>query len=357
MVLVEAGRFELTELPVPAIGHDDGLLRVEATGICGSDYAQFQGRLSVFDAPMPIIPGHEVVGRVHALGPGAAARWRVGEGDLVVVDEVLRCMRCRACSIGNPGCTGMRLYGLTITTAEPPALWGGYADYMYLHPNTVLHRVPPGVSAEQAAAFVPIANGIRWMAHVGGVAVGDAVVIQGPGQMGLGCVIGAKEAGARTIVVTGTADDADRLAVARELGADVTVVVGDEDPIEAVRTATRGRMADVVIDVSSEATGPVVDAIEMVRGSGTVLLAGLKNDAPIPGFVSDKVVLRQLRVQGVGGHDFASIRAALAVIESGRYPTERMHTHRFALEDAEKAVRMVGREVPGDSPIHATISP
>lgn len=357
MVLVDAGRLELTEFPLPKIGADDGLLRVEATGICGSDYAQFQGRLSVFDAPMPIIPGHEVVGRVHELGAGAAARWRVKEGDLVVVDEVLRCGRCRACAIGSPGCAAMRVYGLTITTAEPPSLWGGYADYMYLHANTVLHRVPPDVSAEEAAAFVPIANGIRWMAHVGGVTVGDAVVIQGPGQMGLGCVVGAREAGARTIIITGTSADADRLRVAQELGADVTVVVDEENPVDAVRAATRGRMADVVIDVSAEATAPVTDAIEMVRASGTVLLAGLKSNAPIPGFVSDTVVLRQLRVQGVGGHDFASIRAALAVIASRKYPTERMHTHRFGLADAEKAVRLVGREVPGDSPIHATISP
>ena len=72
-VLVEPER--LAEFPLPEVGDDDGLLRVEATGICGSDYAQFQGRLSVFDAPMPIIPGHEVVGRVHELGPSAAQRW------------------------------------------------------------------------------------------------------------------------------------------------------------------------------------------------------------------------------------------------------------------------------------------
>jgi threonine dehydrogenase-like Zn-dependent dehydrogenase len=356
-VLVERRRLELTEVPLPSLRSDDGLLRVEASGICGSDYAQFEGRLSVFDAPMPIIPGHEVVGRIESVGADAAARWRVREGDLVVVDEVIRCGRCKACGIGEPGCAAMKIYGLTITTDVEPSLWGGYADYMYLHPNTVLHRVPDGVSAVEAAAFVPLANGIRWMSHVGGVRVGDAVVIQGPGQMGLGCVIGAQEAGARTIIVTGTRADESRLDVARALGADVTVVVDDDDPIDAVRTATRGRMADVVIDVSAEATKPVVDAIEMVRAAGTVLLAGLKSNEPIPGFVSDNVVLRQLTVRGVGGHDFASIRAALAVIASRRYPLERLHTHTFALDDAEKAVRLVGREVAGEDPIHVTIVP
>ena len=214
-VLVGPERLELAEFPLPEVGDDDGLLRVEATGICGSDYAQFKGRLSAFEAPMPIIPGHEVVGHVHELGPSAAQRWRVRPGDLVVVDEVLRCLRCRACARGERGCAAMRLYGLTITTTEMPSLWGGYAEYMYLHANTVLHRVPKGMSADEAAAFVPIANGIRWMSHLGAVGVGDTVVIEGPGQHCLGCVIGAREAGARTVIVTGTAADADRLAVAR----------------------------------------------------------------------------------------------------------------------------------------------
>jgi threonine dehydrogenase-like Zn-dependent dehydrogenase len=356
-VLVEPERLELAEFPLPEVGDDDGLLRVEATGICGSDYAQFQGRLSAFDAPMPIIPGHEVVGRVHELGPGAAHRWRVRPGDLVVVDEVLRCLRCRACAMGERGCAAMRLYGLTITTAEVPSLWGGYAEYMYLHANTVLHRVPEGVSADEAAAFVPIANGIRWMSHLGAVGVGDTVVIQGPGQQGLGCVIGAREAGARTVIVSGTAADADRLAVARDFGADTTIVADVDEPIEAVRAATKGHLADVVIDASAEATAPVRDSLDMVRAGGTVLLAGLKSNEPIPGFVSDKVVLRQLTVRGVGGHDARSIRAALSVIAGRRYPTERMHTHRFRLAEAEKAVRSVGREVAGDTPIHATITP
>ena len=140
----------------------------------------------------------------------------------------------------------MRLYGLTITTAEVPSLWGGYADYMYLHANTVLHRVPEGVSADEAAAFVPIANGIRWMSHLGAVGVGDTVVIQGPGQQGLGCVIGAREAGARTVIVTGIAADTDRLEVARDFGADTVIVVDVDEPIEAVgpRLRAPGRRRD-----------------------------------------------------------------------------------------------------------------
>ncbi|HKH52891.1 MAG TPA: zinc-binding dehydrogenase, partial [Mycobacterium sp.] len=139
--------------------------------------------------------------------------------------------------------------------------------------------------------------------------------------------------------------------------ADTTIVADVDEPIEAVRAATKGHLADVVIDASAEATAPVRDSLDMVRAGGTVLLAGLKSNEPIPGFVSDKVVLRQLTVRGVGGHDARSIRAALSVIAGRRYPTERMHTHRFRLAEAEKAVRSVGREVAGDTPIHATITP
>ena len=250
----------------------------------------------------------------------------------------------------------MRLYGLTITTAEVPSLWGGYADYMYLHANTVLHRVPEGVSADEAAAFVPIANGIRWMSHLGAVGVGDTVVIQGPGQQGLGCVIGAREAGARTVIVTGIAADTDRLEVARDFGAD-TVIVVDVD-----ETDRSGPGRD------SRAPGRRRDRrVGRGDGSGARLARHARRRHRAARRTEEqradsRLCLRQGRVASVGR---ARRRRSRRALDSGRPGGDRGAplsdrtdaTHRFRLADAEKAVRSVGREVAGDTPIHATITP
>lgn len=345
LVMTRIGRLEPRSFPLPAIGDDDGLLRVEATGICGSDHSQYRGELPGIGAVTPVIPGHEIVGRIHAAGDAASARWGVGEGDLVVLHEVVH-------AAGS-----MLVYGITVPTTTPPALWGGYATHVYLHPDAVLHRVPDGVTAEEAALFVPIANGIRWAATVPGTAPGDTVVVCGPGQQGLGCVVGAVRAGAGRVVVTGRAVDHRRLEIARDLGATDTIVVDHTDPVDAVQDLTRGRGADVVVDASAGATAPVVQAIAMARSGGTVVLGGLKGGATVDGFVSDQVVLRQLRVQGVGGHDHDSVEAALEVIASGTFPLERMRTHTLPLAQAEHAIRLVGREVPGEEPVHVTLIP
>jgi threonine dehydrogenase-like Zn-dependent dehydrogenase len=345
LVMTEVGRLEAQTFPLPPVANDDGILRVEATGICGSDYSQFRGHLAGVGAVTPVIPGHEVVGRVEAAGPGALARWGVDVGDLVVLHEVVH------------AADGMLVYGITVRTTTPPGLWGGYATHVYLHPNAVLHRVPDGVTAEEAALFVPIANGVRWAGTIPGTRAGDTVVVCGPGQQGLGCVVGALHAGAGLVLVTGRAADAHRLEIARSLGAQHTITVDEVDPVGVVMELTGGRGADVVVDASASSTEPIVQACEMVRAGGTVILGGLKGGAAVPGLISDRIVLRQLRLQGVGGHDGASVEAALDLIASHSFPLHLMRTHTLPLAAAEKAVRMVGREVPGEEPIHVTLVP
>jgi threonine dehydrogenase-like Zn-dependent dehydrogenase len=353
-VLVAPEQFELQEFPLPTVGDDDGLLKVEAAGICGSDWAQFQGKSTGLPPVYPIIPGHEIVGRIHQVGERAASRWGVEVGDLVAVG-----MTIPGASLSSP-----TVYGLTQSTGTQPSLWGGYAEYMYLDPGSVLHRVPSGVSPAVAALYVPLANGVMWATYIPQLELGDIVVVQGPGQQGLGCVIASKEAGASAVIVTGTTKDRARLQVARELGADVTVNVDEEDPIEAVRSATNGRLADVVIDASAEATQPVAIALDLVRRGGRIVLAGLKDNAPVAGFVSDKLVLRGLTIlsssspRGRPAHDpDKATRTALEIMASGRYPLEKLCSHTFRLDEAETAVRIVGRAVPGEDGIHVTISP
>src|SRR5918912_2535147 len=115
-------------------------------------------------------------------------------------------------------------YGYTAIDITP-SLWGGFSHYVYLPLNAVLHRVPKGLTPEEAGIATPMSNGVQWTLIDGGVGYGMSVLIQGPGQQGMCCAMAAKQAGASLIIVTGTSRDARRLDVAKEMGADHVIDV------------------------------------------------------------------------------------------------------------------------------------
>ena len=127
----------------------------------------------------------------------------------------------------------------------------------------------------------PMGNGVEWACLQGEAHIGDTVVIQGPGQQGLACVIAAREAGASRIIVTGTGSSADRfrLALARRLGADHTIDIDSQDLLETVAEITNGDMADLVIDCASGGTGTVVSAIQVAGQHARVMLGARKRSA------------------------------------------------------------------------------
>src|SRR5574341_1690371 len=142
-------RTELRRLPVPEIGADDGLLQVEACGLCGTDWDFYTRRRGAHLGPL--ILGHEIVGRIVAVGDAAAARWKVTVGERIAVEEFLPCGQCEFCRSGRPALcreTDSRSerflrYGATPVDV-PPALWGGFSEMLYLHPHALVHRVPAG---------------------------------------------------------------------------------------------------------------------------------------------------------------------------------------------------------------------
>ena len=354
MVQTAPRRIEPRELPLPALGADDALLRVEACGICGSDVESFEGVLQV---PLPLVPGHEPLGRIEAIGERAARRWGVAVGDRVAVETLLTCGACPRCRGGDYQlCAARRVYSY-IPLAEPPGLWGAYAEYLYLPPNAILHRVDPSLPAELAVLFNPLGAGFRWAVEMPRTQPGDTVLVMGPGQRGLASVIACREAGAGTILVTGLERDAHKLALARELGADHTLVADREDVRSRVRELTGGRGADVVVEVTAFATDPVRDAVDCARLGGTVVLAGVKGMKPIEGFVSDKVVLKEVAIRGAIGVTWAAYERAIRLIESRRIPLAKMQTHRFGLRDAERAVRTLAGEFPEERAIHCCLLP
>lgn len=354
-VLIGPREFELREIPVPEIGPDEGLLRVEACGVCGSDIHGSE-RLS----PGPRILGHENVGTIARIGREAARRWRLQEGDRVALEEYVPCGACkwcrsadfRFCEQTDIAGSGPRLWYGSTPLAVSPALWGGYSQFLYLHPNAVVHRVPSHVPAAHAAAFLPFSNGIEWAYGYGGVGMGQSIVIQGPGQQGLACVLAAREAGAACIIVSGMARDARRLEIARKLGAHHTINVEEQNLVEQVREITGGEGADVVVNVTGSSRGTVAEGIAMAGKRSTVVLAA-------PGaeqVMANSVGRKNLVVKWANGHSYASVELAIQMIASGKYPMEEISTHTFGLAEVADAIRAVaGEGAPGA--IHVSVIP
>ncbi len=354
MVLTAPRVLEPRELPLPEIGDDDALLRVEACGICGSDYEQFEGLLRT---PLPVIPGHEPLGVIERIGDAAARRWGVDVGDRVAVETMLSCRFCPPCLAGAYQlCRARRIYSY-VPLSEPPGLWGAYAEYLYLAPTAIVHKMDAALPPQLAVMFNPLGAGFRWAVEMPGTRPGQSVVILGPGQRGLACVLACREAGAGRVIVTGLEADRRKLALAQEFGADHCIDVQNQDARQQIRELTDGRGADVVVDVSSYSTAPVAEALDYVAPGGTVVLAGVKGFKPIPEFVSDKIVLKEIRILGAIGVTSSGYASAIRLIESRRRPLEKMHTHDFGLEDAELAIRTLAREIPGEESIHSCLIP
>lgn len=356
MVITRPGHMELQEFPLPPVGEEDGILKVELCGVCGSDPGIFRGKASRAPRPYPLIPGHEIVGRIHALGKKARRRHGLKEGDRVVVEYAFGCGRCRACLAGRYTlCERFFTYGSMVSCAEPPHLYGGYADYLYLHPNAKLHRLPDEVPPEVGVLVSAVlGNGLRWLTRIGNAAPGRAAAIVGPGLQGLAGVVAAREAGCAPILVVGTSRDARRLELARRLGAEITVNVEQQDPVEVLAQATGGRLAQVVMDVSASPAGAAT-ALALAGTGACLVLPGLYGPQTQVPLLLDQVVVKELRLLGAYSHDFESVEAALAVARSGRYPLEELISHRFPLERAEEAVRLVGGEAPGELPLKVLI--
>jgi len=353
-VVVTTRQMEIQAFDMPAIGEDDGLLRVEMCGVCGSD-----PRIYNWTDPrrFPLIMGHELVGHIGEIGSRAAARWGVQVGDRVIVEHLFGCGHCRWCLLGEYRfCKERQGYGGTTPSSVPPHLWGAYSQYMYLAPNSRVHRIAEDVPAEAAAmTCANIGNGLRWVRTKGGAAIGDNVVVIGPGGQGLAAILAASEAGAAKIIVLGLSRDERRFELSREFGATHTVNLDREDPVEAVLEFTDGVLADLVVDLTG-ATVSFPLALDLARPLGVVVVGSNTGEREVA-IVPSKIPIKELRVQGVNTHDTPAVQAAIKIVESRRYPIERMVTHHFTLEEAETAVLAAGGETELDGFIKGVIVP
>jgi threonine dehydrogenase-like Zn-dependent dehydrogenase len=349
---------ELREFALPKVDSDAALLKVEAAGVCGADVGDYK-RMSA-----PRILGHENVGVIARAGAAFQRRWGVKEGDRVAIEEYLPCGHCELCLRGEfRHCAATDLhdnpaalrYGKTPISMSP-ALWGGYSQYLYMPPATVLHRMPEHVPGEQAAMALPLGNGVQWAVVEAQAGPGRSLLVMGPGQQGLACVLAAKAAGADLVLLSGLSRDAHRLEVGRQLGADFTIVADQEDVRERVREIMAAKGVDAAVDTTSAPAAEMVPLmIDVVkRKEGRIVVQSI--GGTIADFPIEKLARKYITVKAVRGHSYASVELAIQRIASGRYPLELLTTHCFGLDGVDTAIRSVGGTgQPGA--IHVTVTP
>ena len=344
-VLVAPDTFELRNLPRPAVTPEGGLVAVEACGICGTDLKIASGAVA---APLPLILGHEIVGRISELGAEAAARRGLAVGDRVLVESSLPCGTCNRCRDGDERlCAEKGGYGTRTSTLEPPGLWGGLAELVWITRASIVHRVPPSLEPMAALAVPLLANGIGWLSRAGGLRPGDRVLIAGCGPQGLAAAEAARIGGASEVVVTGLPQDGARLAFAAAGGS--RPVVAQEGWSRAERLAAVGREFDIVLDVTGSAAA-MAGAPDHVRAGGTFVMAGLLGSAGRVTFASDDLIRREVRIQPVLARKDAEVREALALLDADPVLAARLAsltTHLFPLAQASQAIRAVHEQVPG----------
>lgn len=330
------GDYRLEEVPVPSAGDGEVVIRVEAAGICGSDGKCFAGSAMYWegDPPWvkaPVIPGHEFFGTVIELGSGAAERHGVAEGDTVVAEQIYPCDACRFCRRGEYWmCEVHDIYGFQRGVAD-----GAWARYMRLGARSRIHRMPPDISREAGVLVEPLACAIHAVDRAD-VRLDDVVVLAGAGPIGLLILQVLRLRSPRTIIVADA--NPDRLALAAQLGADVTVDVTEQDPATVARDHTDGYGCDVFIEATGHPAA-VEQGLDALRRLGRMLVYGVFG-APVTvdwSVISDRKGL-EIRGAHLGPYRYPT---AIDHLYRGVVQAGPLVTHQLPLEEFDRALRIL----------------
>jgi L-iditol 2-dehydrogenase len=308
---------EIREFPEPSLEPGSVLLRTLYSEVCGTDVHVWHGRLA--GVPYPIIPGHVSIGiadKVRGEVKGVDGR-RVVEGDRLAFFDVHRtCGRCRACTVARTPtrCEARRVYGITDSADE--GLFGGWSQAIYLEPGVSIARLPDVVPAE---TYISGGCGLITAVHAidrAALALGDTVLVQGTGAVGLSIIALARLSGATRIVAFGA--PADRLSLAAAMGADVVIDVQQTtapERLARVKDLTGGLGVDVAIEAAGSARA-VEEAFELIRDGGRYVIAGHYTDAGPSAINAHQHINRKhLEIRGCWGSEVGHFVRALRVLE------------------------------------------
>lgn len=284
LLLTEYKQMEVADLPEPTIGPDDILIRVRACGICGSDVHGFDG--STGRRIPPIVMGHEAAGTVEAVGANVR---EFAPGDRITFDSTVYCGNCFFCRRGDINlCDNRQVMGVSCGEFRRH---GAFAEFVSV-PARICYQLPENLPFEHAAMIEAVSIAVHAV-NITPMQLADTAVVVGTGMIGLLVVQALRNAGAGRIIAIDI--DNNKLAMARQLGADYAFNSKDVDAAEEVRKLTGGRGADVAIEVVG-ATAPIATAIASLRKGGSVTLVG--NVSPKVELPLQAIVTRQIRVQG-----------------------------------------------------------
>jgi putative phosphonate catabolism associated alcohol dehydrogenase len=339
---------EIREFPIPeSIEQGAALIRVKLAGVCGTDVHLWHGQLPI---PLPVILGHETVGVIEAMGEGLKEDWSgapLSIGDRVTWSSSIVCGECYYCRITRQPtrCLKRKAYGISYDCSQAPHLLGGYADYIYLRPGTSIFKIPDELPTEAVigagCALVTSLHGIERI----GVGMGDTVVIQGSGPVGLAALAVARANGAARIIVIGGPEH--RLKMAERFGADVCIDISKTSAEER-----RARVLDLTggfgVDVVLECVGipqAVTEGLELCRDGGRYLILGHYGDAGTIPFNPHFVTRKQLTIAGSWGFEPRHTYAALQFLGRSRdqFPFDQLVSAPFPLEQAFEALQATAK--------------
>jgi threonine dehydrogenase-like Zn-dependent dehydrogenase len=340
---------QLRSFPLPEkLEPGAALVRTEMAGICGTDVHLWKGQLPI---TLPVILGHETVGRIEQLGEGLDRDWTgqpLRVGDRVTWNSATSCGQCYHCTeIRQPTkCSQRRAYGIGYRCDEPPHFLGGYAEFHYLRPRTTIFKLPGDLPTESligaGCALITAIHGIERT----GVAWRDTVVVQGAGPVGISALAVARSAGAVKVIVIGGPKH--RLETAKRFGADHVINLSDvSDPkqrLAAVHDLTGGRGADAVLECVGIPSA-VPEGMEMCRDGGKYLVLGHYCDAGTVVFNPQVITRKQLQVFGSWSSEPRHLKAAIDFLRTHQkeFPFHTMVTHRFPLDQANEALATTAR--------------
>ena len=334
-VLGDPEELALVEKPVPQPGAAEVLVRVDAIAVCATDIEILKhGVPALIDGELPFnrgfTPGHEYMGTIVQLGP-TVDEFQIG--DRIAVEVHAGCGRCPRCREGMY--TSCLNYGWREKghRANGFSTDGGFAEYAVNNINTMVH-VPDDMSDEEATLIVTSGTAMYGLDVMGGIIAGEAVVVTGPGPIGLMGVGVAKALGAQPVILTGTRDR--RLEMGKRLGADEVVNVNQEDPVEAVQRITGGKGVQYVLECSG-APNALNEAAKMVNRGGRICLAAFPAE-PVPVDLAH-LVRNNIYVFGIRGEGKSATHRAAALMAQKRFDAKMIHTHTFPLSEVPTAIR------------------
>jgi L-iditol 2-dehydrogenase len=356
--LVEPGRYEIREYPLPEPAPGCVLVKMELSGICGTDKHTYQGYTTQYGGhklQFPIIQGHENVGTIAAIGgSGKYADFEgrpLQAGDRVVVGANVCCGKCYYCRHDFPYycCENTTDYGNNLSAKDAPYLFGGWSQYMYVVPGSFLVKVPDELPSEIAvlteifAVSVGLDRAKQMSAFPNqSFQFDDTVVVMGVGPLGMCFLMKARMLGAGTIIAVDLSDY--RLNFAKRLGADHTMNAGNlgaAQRVQMVKDLTQGRGADMVVECAG-VPAVVPEALEMLRVGGLLVEAGNFSDlGEVPISPHRHLCAKNVRILGVGGEEPAAYGPSMRQMARymKNYPLQEFVTHRYGLRDVEAAMR------------------